>query len=216
MGEEFIQPVDPPRRVLANACYTVGTCMAALLGLYVWLGADRLAHERLGPLPVAVKPKGPSLDEQLRTRKPAAPPAVTVAPKPGAHSAYYRHTSTPSHAVAHKAPAKRAVQGGITIVGRHGTTTTVAPPTVSDRNARPEYSVPVFARASGDLVDPAAPTGPRLYLPTSPASCGQGSPSGGLNFFNFDNNLPQVSRMVNSGPNVSTWCKPMMVLSPER
>ena len=216
MGEEFIQPVDPPKRVIANVCYTVGTCAAALLGLYVWLGADRLAHERFTPLPVAVKAKGPSLDEQLRTRKSPAPPAATVAPKPGAHSAYYRHVSTPSHAVAGKAPTKRAVQGGITIVGRHGTTTTVAPATVSDRNARPEYSVPVFARASGDLVDQSAPTGPRLYLPTAPAACGQGSPSGGLNFFNFDNNLPQVSRMINSGPNVSTWCKPMVVLSPER
>jgi hypothetical protein len=216
MGEEFIQPVDPPKRVLANVCYTVGTCMAALLGLYVWLGADRLAHERLGPVPVAVKPKGPSLDEQLRTPKKSAP-AATATPKPGAHSAYYRHGSTTSsHAVAQKAPARRGVQGGITIVGRHGTTTTVAPPTVGDRNARPEYSIPVFARASGDLVEAPAPTGPRFYLPTPPPSCGQGSPSGGLNFFNFDSSVPPVARMVNTGPNVTTWCKPMMVLSPER
>jgi hypothetical protein len=217
MGEEFIQPVDPPRRVVANACYTVGTCLAALLGLYVWLGADRLAHERLTPLPVAVKSKAPSIDDQLRPHKSSAPPAVTVAPKPGAHSAYYRHVSTTSRAAAHKNAVKpRAVRGGITIVGRHGTTTTVAPATVGDRNARPEYSTPVFARVSGDLVDDPAPTGPRLYLPTTPASCGQGSPSGGLNFYNFDNNVPQVTRMVNSGANESTWCKSMLVLSPER
>jgi hypothetical protein len=217
MGEEFIQPVDPPRRVVANACYTAGMCLAALLGLYVWLGADRLTHERLTPLPVAVSAKVPSIDEQLRSRKSTAPPAVTAAPRPGAHSAYYRHVSTPPRAVARKTPPRqRAVRGGITIVGRHGTTSTVAPPTISDRNARPEYSTPLFARASGDLVDEPAPTGPRFYLPTSPASCGQGSPSGALNFYNFDNNVPQVVRMVNSGLNVSTWCKPMVVLSPER
>jgi hypothetical protein len=213
MGEEAIQPAESPKRAVANVCYTLGTCLVALVGLYVWLGSDRLVHEHLAPLPVVSKSTGPSIEEQLRRVKPSPSQAVaaTPAPHPGAHSAY-RHVST-AGSTAIKPPFKRrAVQGGITIVGRHGTTTTVAPPTASDRNARPEYSTPVFARASGEFVVPAAPTGPRFYLPPGAAPCSpESSPSGDLHFYNFDDHITQAVQTLNRGEDGSKWSKRVIV-----
>lgn len=213
MGEEAIQPLEHPKRTVANVCYTIGTCLAALAGLYVWLGSDRLVHEHLAPLPVMSKSTGPSIDEQLRRVKtsPSQTVAETPSPHPGAHSAY-RHISSTRHETA-KAPVKRhAVQGGITIVGRHGTTTTVAPPTVSDRNARPEYSMPAFARASGEFVVPAAPTGPRFYMPQGSAPCSpESSPSGDLHFYNFDDHITQAIQTLNRGEDSSKWSKRVIV-----
>jgi hypothetical protein len=171
--EEFMRRHRALARPCALACYGGALGTVAVAACLLWSRWTRLHGE------VAVPAATPLIAEMTDNPAPASasPDDVqTVVPPPT--------VERPHH-----------VRGGITIVGRRGTASAVAPSSDSDLAASAGALRPTVSKSLAE----APSNGPRIYTSSRGAAPAGDYRKWDLRFYNYDANPTEVVRKLNRG-----------------